>query len=112
MPTDNIDHLSQLPEEMLGLIFQWCSHTNSRNDDHVFIKYKYYSDHRMYQEYRGDMMNGVPHGNGIMYQGRRVYDRIKNEYLERGFETPWIFLPLHHVYPKFEPRLTLISTKN
>ena len=43
-------------------------------------RYKYFSDHRLYQEYRGDMMNGVPHGNGIMYQGRRVYDEIKNEY--------------------------------
>ena len=112
MPTDNIDHLSQLPEEMLDLVFKWCSQTNSKDDDHVFIRYKYFSDHRMYQEYRGDMLNGVPHGTGIMYQGRRVYDEIKNEYLENGFETPWVFLPLLHVYPKFEPRLSLIASKN
>jgi len=109
MSSDNIDHLSQLPEEMLDLIFYFCSETNDRNDEHVYIKYKYYPDHRLYQEYRGDMRNGVPHGNGIMYQGRSVYAEIKNKYLENGFQTPWIFLPLLEVFPKFEPKLTLIT---
>ena len=112
MPTDNIDHLSSLPQELLGLIFKWCSDANSKCDDHVFIKYRCFSDHRLYQEYRGDMLNGLPNGNGIMYQGRRVYDKVRDEYLERGFETPWIFLALHHVYPNFEPTLTLISPQN
>ena len=112
MSTNNIDYLSQLPEEILDLIFKWCSDSNSKDNDHVFIKYKYFSNHRLYQEYRGDMMNGVPHGSGIMYQGRRMYDEINNEYLENGFETPWIFLSLLEVYPKFEPKLTFCSEKN
>lgn len=111
MPTDNIDHLSELPQELLEVIFKWCCETNVGDDNHVFIRYKYFSDHRLYQEYRGDMLNGVPHGNGIMYQGRRVYDEVKHEYLERGFETPWILLSLFEVYPKFEPKLAFVPRK-
>lgn len=108
--SNNIDYLSQLPSELLEHIFLFCSDTNDRGNDSTFIQYQYFPDHRLYREYQGDLANGVPSGRGRMYQGRTFYSEIRDEHLERGFQTPWIYLPLLYVYPKFEPRLTLLGS--
>ena len=109
MESNNNDYLSQLPEEILDLIFYHCSKNNYNNYNHSFIRYEYYCDYKVYQEYCGDMENGCPHGNGIMYRGRYFYTEARNEYLKNGLKTPWIFLPLFYVYPKFQPKLTVLT---
>ena len=110
--SDNIDYLSQLPIELLEQIFHFCSETNDHGDGNTFVQYQYFPDHRLYREYQGDLAMGVPSGRGRMYQGTRFYSEIKDEHLEKGFQTPWIYLPLLYVYPKFEPKLSLLSYKN
>ena len=109
MSSDNIDRLSQLPEEILDLVFLYCSESAIKEDGHIYIQYRYYPDHRIYREYQGDMKDGVPNGKGRMYEGRKFFTEIKNAYLKNGFQTPWIFLPLLYVYPKFEPKLSLLT---
>ena len=109
MSSDNIDRLSHLPDEMLDLIFFYCSESAAREEGHIYIQYKYYHDHRIYREYQGDMKHGVPNGKGYMYEGRNFFAEMNNVYLKDGFQTPWIFLPLLYVYPKFESKLSLLT---
>jgi hypothetical protein len=47
-----------------------------------------------------------------MCEGRNFFAEINNVYLKDGFQTPWIFLPLLYVYPKFESKLSLLTHKN
>ena len=52
MPTDNIDHLSELPQELLEVIFKWCCETNVGDDNHVFIRYKYLYHYTKWEGYQ------------------------------------------------------------
>jgi len=108
---DGVDRLSGLPEELLDRIFYFCSENSRWQDGRVYIQYRYHHDHRLYQEYIGDMRNGAPHGTGTVYQGRSYFDEVRDEYLDTGFQTPWLFLPLLYVYPRFEPTLSLLPSR-
>lgn len=91
-----IDRLSTMPDEILNLILNFCSDSIVDCRENRFIRYEFYPDHCIFQDYQGDMVNGVPHGHGCLYQGRLYFNETKTE---SQYNTSWIYLPLLLVYP-------------
>jgi len=93
--------LSNLPIELLDLIFFHCSNINRKEDENLFIKYGY-KEHKQYRyRYIGDMQNGKPHGKGKFNSFHKVLN--PNQYSNIEKCTPWLYYPLLEVFNNYKP---------
>lgn len=105
------DYFSQLPDEVIDLIFMYCNRSTAHPENNVFVRYEYIMQEpirALYHEYAGDMSAGLPCGRGTMYSGSRYIDIEPPAYigtfLKPRVSTEWLYKPLLYITTDYKLR--------
>ena len=104
---------SNLPDEIIDLIFSYCSRSQSHPENNVFVRYEYIIQEpirAIYHEYVGDMSAGLPCGRGTMHSGSRYIDIDPPSYISSfnhsRVSTEWLYKSLLYVAKDYKLRYT------
>ena len=96
---NEIDFLSTLPSDLLGLIFEKCGEECTGPPYRTFVQFQFLPGKTSYFEYTGEMRHGLPNGFGTLYHGS-TYCEPNSRRSGRGSQTMWLYQPLLYVFPK------------